>query len=100
MPDAKKAFALSSLRFSNGSTAIDFSGVGRDAALRRPSSSVLDWTARRSVPTIRRRRKPRVAAEMTTPAMSRYFRLLGNVLAVETAAATGARENFSGTAGL
>src|SRR5436309_6690421 len=94
MPDAKKAFALSSLRFSNGSTAIDFSGVVG------PSSSVLDWTARRSVPTIRRRRKPTVAAEMTTPAMNRYFRLLGNVLVVETAAATGARENFSGTAGL
>ena len=51
MPEAKNAFALSSLRFSNGRTAIDFSVIGRDAALRRPSASASERTARRSVPT-------------------------------------------------
>src|SRR5216117_1945894 len=38
-PSQKYALSGSRLRLSNGSTAIDLFEIGRDAALRRPSSS-------------------------------------------------------------
>src|SRR6266550_4434255 len=54
MPSAKYALALSSLRFSNGSTAIDFSGTSVvpfcfvDAVKRPKKNKLID----RSAPTI------------------------------------------------
>jgi hypothetical protein len=45
MPSAKYAFALSSLKFSNGRTAMLFSGAGaKFAALRAPDSDALNAT--------------------------------------------------------
>src|SRR5215472_5543385 len=97
MPSAKLAFSFSLLRFSKGSTAIDFSGMGVRTFLGCSRFWVeSDQATWGSVPFVRNIRKPRATTVMIAPATIRYFGR-GDPLRAKPAAIAEAALNLRGT---
>jgi hypothetical protein len=93
IPSAKKAFSLSSLRFSNGNTAIDLSSLRATARGRRkkPAAAEMITPVATSIMTLRRRCAPGTAivgvvfipSGVTSKAQAR-MRAIGNPLSNST----------------